>query len=95
MDNFLNGIYHHIRSCGRILFWLTVVVCLNQRAEAQIGFQAGFETTTSWISPFTEPDYSFSAAILPKTKLILTRHLILKPKVVSSSFATNSLTFNS
>ena len=91
----MNGIYHHIRSCGRILFWLTVVVCLNQRAEAQIGFQAGFETTTSWISPFTEPDYSFSAAILPKTKLILTRHLILKPKVVSSSFANNSLTFNS
>ncbi|MCH7948317.1 MAG: hypothetical protein IIC66_11020, partial [candidate division Zixibacteria bacterium] len=95
MDKFLNGIYHHIRSCGRILFWLTVVVCLNQRAEAQIGFQAGFETATSWISPFTDPDHSFSAAIFPKTKLVLTRQLILKPKVVSSSFANNSLTFNS
>ncbi len=95
MDKFLNGIYHHIRFCGRILFWLTVAVCLYQRAEAQIGFQAGFETPTSWISPFTEPDYSFSAAMLPKTKPILTRQLIFTPKVVSSSFANNSLTFNS
>ena len=88
----VNGIYLHIRAVGHFYAWLVLILCLSPTVFAKIGFQADFDPVPSWISPYSEPDYRFSAALAPKSEPVLSNDRMLVPTVIRQSMANNSLT---
>lgn len=66
----------------------------GSQAYAQIGFQATLADSTSLVSRFEPPDYSFSAAMQPQSYPPISRRLIFEPRVIRGSFADNTITFN-
>ncbi|HEX2897476.1 MAG TPA: hypothetical protein VHP63_05440, partial [candidate division Zixibacteria bacterium] len=89
----MNGIYLYIRTVGWISVWLIGFVCLSLSANASIGFQADFDQTSSWVTPYREPDYRLSVALYPKTYPVLSASLVISPAVLRSSMNEKSLTF--
>lgn len=62
--------------------------------RAQIGFRATLEETSRVVSWYEQPDYSFSAAMQPKSYFPISRRLMFEPRVVRQSFADTTITFN-
>ncbi|MFH1686798.1 MAG: cell surface protein SprA [bacterium] len=69
-----------------------VLVCVPRAGG--VGFQARLYTPPSFISLFEEPDNRLSVARPPKSYPILSHRGRAKPKVIRSSFADNSISFN-
>ncbi|MGH8015695.1 MAG: hypothetical protein ACREBV_05850, partial [Candidatus Zixiibacteriota bacterium] len=80
----MSSIYRHINLCVRTTIRLIVFFCLflAPAAGADFGFQADFDPIASWVSPYDEPDYRFSAALYPKSYPMLSNDLMLSPSVI-------------
>ena len=62
-------------------------------SNAQFGFQSDFDPISSWISPYSQPDYRVSVAKYPKSYPVLSNDLMQNPSVIRSSMNENSMTF--
>ncbi len=77
-----------------VLLAFAAAVAFVCPALATGSFQAKFTNPPSFISPYDEPNYTFSAAIGPRPLPMLSTQRKLRPQVVRSKFSDSTITFN-